>query len=286
MVHGTEFAQVFGMKTTKSNVWLVVCLSVLTATAAFRASADQAGMAAKPAEKSYTGTVTVVDLNEQRLDVHGFFFSKKFNLGAPCSFTLPDETAGTLNDLRPGEKVTVSYQDASGVLVADRIEQQALTYEGMVKGIDAAKHTMTLHLGASDKEFQLPDDCKIILRNKQSGMLADIQPGSHVTVTYENPNGTLIARQIAQTSIEFTGSLTAIDLNERTVQAQATFGSKRFSLADNCAIVINGKADGELSDLKPKDKLVFSYNEIDGVNVVNRIAPAEAQANSEVVTQP
>jgi hypothetical protein len=51
-------------------------------------------------------------------------------------------------------------------------------------------------------------------------------------------------------------------------------------VADNCAIVINGKTDGRLSDLKPNDKLVLSYDEINGVNVVNRIALAEAQPNS------
>ena len=57
-------------------------------------------------------------------------------------------------------------------------------------------------------------------------------------------------------------------------------------MADNCAIVINGKTDGRLSDLKPDEKLVFSYDEINGVNVVNRIAPAEAPPNSVAATTP
>jgi len=58
----------------------------------------------------------------------------------------------------------------------------------------------------------------------------------------------------------------------------------KFNVADNCAIVINGKSDGQLSDLKPNDKLVFSYDEVNGVNVVSRIAPAEVQANSVATT--
>ena len=99
-------------------------------------------------------------------------------------------------------------------------------------------------------------------------------------MTYETPGGKLTAREIAQTSIVFTGTLTAIDLGEKTLKARAVFDTKKFNVADNCAIVINGKTDGQLSDLKPDDKLVFSYDEINGVNVVNRIAPAEAQANS------
>ncbi len=111
--------------------------------------------------------------------------------------------------------------------------------------------------------------------------LTDIQTGNHVTVTYETPGGTLTARQIAQTSIEFTGILTAIDLGEKTLKAKALFGSKKFNVADDCAIIINGRTGGQLSDLKPNDKLVFSYDEINGVNVVNRIAPAmETQPGS------
>jgi len=58
------------------------------------------------------------------------------------------------------------------------------------------------------------------------------------------------------------------------------FDTKTFNLADNCAIVIDGKTDGQLSDLKPDDKLVFSYDEINGVNVANRIALADAQTKS------
>ncbi len=134
--------------------------------------------------------------------------------------------------------------------------------------------------------FQIANDCGVELRGGKSGELADIQTGNHVTVTYETPDGRLTAWQIAQTSIEFTGTLTAIDLGEKTLKAKAAFSTKKFNVADNCAIVINGRTDGQLSDLKPNDKLVFSYDEINGVNVVNRIAPAEAQPGSVAATSP
>jgi hypothetical protein len=50
--------------------------------------------------------------------------------------------------------------------------------------------------------------------------------------------------------------------------------------------MINGKTAGRLSDLKPHDKHFLSGDEIDGVNVVKRIALAETQANSMAVTAP
>jgi len=214
----------------------------------------------------------------------GFVLNKKFNLGAACTYTLLDNNTGTANDLRPGEKVAISYQDVDGVLVADSIEQKPMRYEGMVQAIDPTTHTLTLHLRGIDKKFQIASNCVVMLRDEKSGALADIQTGNHVTVTYETPEGGLTARQIAQTSMEFTGTLTAIDLGEKTLKAKEWFTSKKFNVADNCAIVINGKTDGQLSDLKPNDKLVFSYDEINGVNVVNRIAPAEVQTSSVATT--
>ena len=273
------------MKTTRSMNWTAVAVAVLAATAVIRAPADQVAPAARP-ERSYTGTVVSVDPKEQTLETKGLVLSKKFNLGDACTYALLDQDPGTAGDLRPGEKVTVSYQDAQGVLIADRVEQQPMRSEGMVTAIDPARHTLMLHRPTLDKQMQLADDCKIVLRDGKPGTFADVHIGNHVTVTYETPNDMLTARQIAQTSIEFTGTLTAIDLGERTLKARAVFDTKKFNLADNCAIVINGKPDGQLSDLKPNDKLVFSYDEINGVNVVNRIAPAEAQTKSVAATAP
>jgi hypothetical protein len=211
---------------------------------------------------------------------------KKFNLGIVCIYTLPDKGIGTVDELRLGEKVTVTYQNVDGVLVADRVEQQPMRYEGMVKSIDPGAHTMTVHVGTMDKQFRIAEDCSVVLRNGKPGTFADVQTGNQLTVTYETPNGALTARQIAQTSIVFTGTLTAIDFGEKTLKAKAMFDSKKFNVADNCAIVINGKTDGQLADLKPNEKFVFNYDEINGVNVVNRIAPAGVPAAAVVAIEP
>ncbi|HUA36879.1 MAG TPA: hypothetical protein VMA35_00610, partial [Candidatus Sulfopaludibacter sp.] len=115
------------MKTKALRAWAVVCLSALTVTAAYRASADGASAnatTAKP-DKSYTGMIVSMDQKEHMLDVKSFpFSSKKFNLGDTCTYTIVGQDTGTMGDLRPGQKVTVGYQDAHGVLVADRVTQQ------------------------------------------------------------------------------------------------------------------------------------------------------------------
>lgn len=267
------------MKTTKSSNWTAVCAAFLTTTAVFRASADGPATAVRP-EKNYTGMIVSVDPKELTLEAKGFLLSKRFNLGAACSYAALDKASATAADLRPGEKVAIRYQDANGVLVADRVEQLPMRYEGMVKAVDPGAHTLTLHLRGRDESFQIANDCGVELRDDKSGTLVDVQAGDHVTVTYEKPGGKLTARQIAQTSLEFTGTLTAIDLGDKTVKAKSAFASKKFNVGDDCAIVVNGKPAGRLGDLKPNDRLVFNYDEINGVNVVNRIAPAEGRPNA------
>ncbi len=270
-----------GMK-TKAIGWMAVGAAALTLAAL--PAAAQMTIAAKP-DKSYTGTVVSVNPNGGTLKVKGpLMFSKDFNLGQNCAYALWNEPAGTDADLRPGEKVRVRYQDANGVLVADRVQQEPMTEQGMVKTIDPATHTLTLRCGLRDKTVQVPDNCPVKLAGDKSGMVADVQPGYYVTVTYELPNDKAVAKEIDQTGTTFTGDLRAINLDNRTVVAKSIFDTDTFHLADNCAIVINGKTTGQLSDLRLGDRMAFTYEDINGVKVVNRISNEPVTQESETTS--
>jgi len=271
-------------KTTKQ----VAALTAGLLTTGLIASADQTLPAGGP-ERSYTGQVVSVDPQERTFSVKSWLLSsRQFIPGANCTYLMADPGKGTAADLRPGQEVTVSYQVAQGVRVADRIEQRALRYEGVVAANDPNAHSVTLHLRGYDRRIAIAPGCIVMLKNDKTGTLADVQPGDHVTITYETPNGIPIAREISQTSAEFVGRLTALDLETKTVKARDTFGTMKFNLADNCTIVINGKTGGTLGELRPEERLVFNYEQLNGVNVVNRIAPAPAQsqANSTFSTAP
>jgi predicted RNA-binding protein len=264
------------MKTNVKRILLALGVSAL-------ALASISGSAAEPAasgpEQTFSGTVKEVDLSEHTFKVEGtFLLSKTFNQGSACTYFFLDYAAGTPDGLHAGQKVTVSYQSADGVLVADRVVQQPLSYAGYVKSIDSQAHTVTVASGgfSMSKQFHLPDDCHVVLRGNKPGTFADIQAGNYVTLTYETPSGLPTVQRIVQTSEEFTGSLTAIDLDEKTLKAKSLFGgSKSFKVGGHCIVDVTGKGSGQLSDLKPEEKLVFTYDQISGVNVVNRIAPAK-----------
>ncbi|HTB82735.1 MAG TPA: hypothetical protein VK742_03695 [Candidatus Sulfotelmatobacter sp.] len=276
----------------KATTWLAVGASVLTATAAFRASGDESTTAARDRaaaaaqnDKNYTGMIVSIDPKEHVLNVKNWaMFTRKFNLGANCICAQVENNNAPAGDLRPGEKVTVSYQSAHGVLIADRVQQEPMRFAGTVTAINNDQQMLTLHRTGLDKELVFPNNSKIVLRDGKSGNLGDVKIGSYVTVTYEMPANEPTVRQVAQTTIAFTGTLTALNLNDNTLQAKSALASKKFELADNCAIVVNGKTGGQLSDLRLNDKLLLNYDEINGVDIVTRIGPAEPPANSVAST--
>jgi hypothetical protein len=260
---------------------MAIGLAVWFGVSASSARADEQA-AMKQKEKTYSGIVTSVDAKEKTVMVEGTLFGKTFNVADNCEFTLGDTKSATLGDLRAGQRVGVNYKDAGGVLVANRFAQEELRYSGTVQAVDRNTHTLKLSRSGLHKTFELPGDCKVILRDDRGGSLEDVKAGHQVTVVYELPGGSPTAREIEQSSATFVGTLDAIDASARTVKAKRFVGDRKFSLADNCKIVVNGITDGKLSDLRLGQKLVVSFEPVDGVNVANRIAQTEEPTKSEM----
>jgi Cu/Ag efflux protein CusF len=212
------------MKTKPVLSWSVGVLAALALTTA----ADQGGaLAAK--EKLFIGKVDYVNAEEHTVTVAGYVRHRTFDLGRNCVITLWDKAAGCIDDLRPGQRITVDFQNVHGVLAADQVLQEARRGRGVVEAIDPAQRRLVLRHGLRKWKFAVAPDCKVKLNDKESGALASIKPGDHVTVIYESPSGPEVVRQIAQTSVSFTGSVAAVDLPHRTISVDASFGSKRFT---------------------------------------------------------
>jgi Cu/Ag efflux protein CusF len=237
-------------------------------------------------EKTYSGTITAVDAKEKVVKVQGYLLTKTFVLADKCELKLGDKHEASLGDFRPGQRVDVVYKDAGGVLVANRISQELLRFSGEVTAIDRAGHTIAIHDLGLTRTFAMADDLGIVLNGSNRGTLDDVKLGSQVTVTYEIPNNQFVARQIESRRNTFVGALSAVSLPDRTIRAgKSLLGDKKFHLTDNCVIVINGKTDAKLSDLQVGQNYEFDYEVVDGVNVVNRIAPVDMPAKPEVSQQ-
>lgn len=144
-----------------------------------------------------------VNTNEQIIQVKRWIFpSKRFMYTKNCAISLLyamlDNGVGTAGNLRRGEKVTVGYQVAHGVLIADRIEQRPMQFTGRVKEINPENHLLTLHQRMANRRFTIATNCIVVLHNTQAGTLADIHAGDQVTVLYEIPDGIRMAWQITK----------------------------------------------------------------------------------------
>ena len=232
-------------------------------------------------QQIFKGIVASIDQKEKTVSVKDFWGTKIFNVGSACTVSLEDQPTAALADLRPGQKVEVSYQNARGVLVADRIAQHNLVFTGYIFALDPAKRTLAVKHGAFTRNFALADDCAVVIKADSTKTLDDLKVGHTVNVVYESVNGSLRARRIEQKSPTFVGTIRAIDAETRTVKAKDLLAEKTFHLADGCQIVVGGKPGGSLSDLRIGDRFAFTYEDMDGVLVANRIGREPTSSGME-----
>jgi hypothetical protein len=267
------------------NVGILVLLAALPSSV--RASQQALG---KLHEKTWEGTLTAVDTQDNTVKGKHLGATQTFHLGNNCVIAAIDKKEATLSDLRTGEKVRIHYQNAEGVFVADRIAERALRYDGTVKAVDPKAGTMTMAEAALYQPFRAPEtfraagDCKVFLANGDHGTLADVRPGDRVTVIYELPGGSRVAFRIRERSSDFVGMLDAIDLPARTVKAKKLSVEKTFNLADRCQIVADNQHKEHLRDLVVGKQYRFIYRNVDGINVLDEIAPAQEAPSAETAS--
>ena len=144
-------------------------------------------------EQRCNGTLTAVNAQDNTMTVRPLWFNKTFHIGQNCAVSALDKSTAAVSDLRPGEKVEIRYQDVQGVLVANRITERALRYDGTVQEVNQKNGTVTMAEAPLYTPFHAPqvfhtaDNCGIILPDGQSGVLGQLKSGDRITVIYELP---------------------------------------------------------------------------------------------------
>ncbi len=264
------------MKTIKTCATVVVGLTVTLLALACVGMAANDGSATALKERTCRGTIAAVDVPDKTLAVKRFGFTRTLNIAGDCTVSFEDKPQGTLAELRPGQRVEVHYVKAQGVPVAQRIVQHNLTTTGYITALARADRTLTLKRGWLPHKFVLAENCPVAIKDNRPGSLEDLSIGHTVTVVYESQNGTRTARRIQQESDTFVGTVRAIDAETRTVKAERMMKERKFNLARGCKIVVNGKPTGSLRDLRIGDRVSFSYDDVDGVLVANRLGTTTA----------
>lgn len=73
----------------------------------------------------FVGTIQALDSGAKTVKARSFMAEKKFNLADGCRIVVPNKPDASMRDLRIGDRVEFSYEDADGVLVVSRIGRDA-----------------------------------------------------------------------------------------------------------------------------------------------------------------
>jgi len=222
-------------------------------------------------EKTFEGIAVAMDSHAGTISVKGTWGTRTFNLGKDCLVLLPDKHRGSLAELHPGQKLELRYADADGVRIAREITRENMVFTGYITALDPTNHTIAVRHSLWTREFSIPKDLDVLLNDDKPGALSDLQLGQTVNVTYELGHGGLVARQIEQPDASFTGTIEAIDVGSRVIKAKSLLSEKKFNLADGCRIVVEGKLNGRLQDLRIGEGVEITYADVDGVLVANRV---------------
>lgn len=251
---------------------------LLLATTQLAADGGGETGAAPDTASQFKGTVRQVHKVEKTVSVKNFWGTRTFALADDCRITLEESSGGALKDLEPGHRVTVDYVRHDGVRIAREIKQENLEYTGHIAALDPTNRTLRVKSRVLDRVFSAGPDCPVIFRDGRSHDFAELKLGHRVTVTYLTPDKAHLARRINQGSLEFSGKVEALDAGTDTVKAGGLASSRTFRLGDGCQIVVAGQPGGELKNLRIGDRVLFHYEDVDGVLVANRL---ELVAGSE-----
>lgn len=266
---------------TQSQRWIALAgLTLLFATSS-RLVADGGTAMATGMVDQFEGTVKQVNATEKTITVKNFWATRTFDLSDTCHVTLEDSPNGGLKALKPGHRVNMQFVNHDGVRIARSIHQANLAFTGHIVSLDATNKTFRVKAAMIDRNFSVAPDCKVIFHDGKSRDFTELKIGHRVTVKYLTPDDVHLARTIEQKSLEYAGRVDAIDARTDTVKAGSLVANRTFRLADNCQIIVAGRAGGELKNLRIGDRVTFHYENVDGVLVANRLelaTPAEEPA--------
>ena len=263
------------MKTPSMKHILLALFASFATSFVAPAVADEAPEAAATLaaeNRSFTGTIKRLDDKERTFVVGSFFLTRNFTAGNHCRVELEDKPNAAFKDLQLGHRVQVQYLTRDGVNVAARITQENDSFTGHITALDATGKTFKVKHGVSTKAFSLGEGCKIVVREEKGHSFGDLKLGNKVTVRYAPGIPQNVAFTVTQSSLEFTGTVEALDAAAGTLKARHMVGSKTFKMGEDCPIIANGGTNAKLRDLRIGDKITFQYEDVDGVLVANRIA--------------
>jgi len=108
-----------------NRVWILFVVGIALALTAGSGRGDTGDQPTeKPKAETFAGAIRTLDPEKRVMTVEATPLSKTFGIAADCEVTTRDKPKASLEDLKVGSVVHVTYEAAKGILVAHRIDQQ------------------------------------------------------------------------------------------------------------------------------------------------------------------
>jgi len=109
----------------RKQVWTALTIGIALTMAAGIGRGDvNEPSPEKPKAETFAGIIRTLDAEKRVMTVEATPLSKTFGIASDCEVMTKDKPKASLDDLKPGSVVHVTYEAANGILVAHRIEQQ------------------------------------------------------------------------------------------------------------------------------------------------------------------
>ena len=108
-----------------NRVWSILAVGIALNLAAGSGRGDTGDQPTeKPKAETFAGAIRTLDPEKRVMTVEATPLSKTFGIASDCEVTMKDKPKASVEDLKVGSVVHVTYEAANGILVAHRIEQQ------------------------------------------------------------------------------------------------------------------------------------------------------------------
>ncbi len=108
-----------------NRVWTILVVGIALNLTAGSGRADVGEQPPeKPKAETFAGTIRTLDAEKRLMTVEATPLSKTFGIAPDCEVLTKEKPKASLEDLKVGTAVHVTYEAAKGILVAHRIEQQ------------------------------------------------------------------------------------------------------------------------------------------------------------------
>lgn len=153
------------------------------------------------------------------------------------------------------------------------------TFEGTVTSVNPQEKTFAVKSMLFTRTFNAGRDCNLSLRAKPGAPVtwAQLKPGVDVQVTYRDFDGVLVARDVSEHEMTYSGHISAIDLAAGKIEIKHGLLSRSFVLPADTQVCIEGTRTAGLQNLQLGDSVNVMYETVNGSHMAKRIEESGKQ---------